>query len=192
MRCELRKKALNISLYISSFVPLYFLVIIKTMIEIINGNMTFNFTNSLLLISMSVLIIVGVVAVTLVIRNSGGDKQITVIDFKNTTDQHFLGYFSLFVLFALTFDLSKVSMTVVYVIILVLIGVVYVKNHLYNINPFLNIIGYSCYDVTYKDINGNEYTAQLYYKGKLNLAKYSVSLHNDGICFVVNQIVNKK
>ena len=185
----MKKTLLNIGLYISSFIPLYLLVILKTLIEIVNGNMSINITNTTLLLIMICLVIIGSIAVNRAITKYYELTEITILDFKNTTDQHFLGYFSLFVLFALTFDLSKVSMTVIYIIILILIGRVYIKNHLYNINPFLNIMGYCCYFVTYKDIQGNEHSAQIYYKGRLNLARYKVSLINDGICFVKSQII---
>ena len=188
----MKKVLLNISLYISSFVPLYVLVIIKTLIEILNNNLHFNITNTLLLCLMFILSVIGVLGIYVGINKGGETKQVTIVDYTNTTDKHFLGYFSLFVLFALTFDLSKVSMSVVYIIILILIGIVYVRNHLFNINPLLNIVGYSCYNVTYIDIQGNEHSTQMYFKGKLNFAKYKISIIDIGICFVRSQVINNK
>lgn len=188
----MKKLLLNISLYISSFVPLYVLVILKTLIEILNDNLHFNITNSLLLCLMTILSFIGILGVYIVIKKRGEIKQVTIVEYKNTTDKHFLGYFSLFVLFALTFDLSKVSMSVVYIIILILIGIVYLRNHLFNINPLLNIIGYSCYDVTYIDTYGNQCSTQIYFKGKLNFAKYKICNIDNGICFVVSQVIKNE
>ena len=66
---------------------------------------------------------------------------------KNLTCQNFLPYFPLFVLFALAFDLEFISMSVVYLLILAMVGIVYVRNDLFHVNPFLNIIGFSNYEI---------------------------------------------
>jgi len=187
-KCDKKQKLMNVCLYISSFVPLYLLVIIKTLIDILNDNLHFNITNTTLLVLMAVLSVSGVVGANMFVRYETKDEEeITVTTCTNTTDKHFLGYFSLFVLFALTFDLSMVSMSVVYIIILILIGIVYIRNNLYSINPLLNIMGYSCYEVHYRDKGGAEYTSQMFYKGKLVCARYSVAFKKCGMCVVVKK-----
>ena len=98
-------------------------------------------------------------------------------------------YFSLFVLFAITFDLSKISMLVVFVGILIMIGVVYVKNKLFYINPFLNILGFNFYDITYKE-NGSEEekTTKIFFKGDLVLNKtYSVKIKDENFSFMTKK-----
>ncbi len=184
----MKQKILNVCLYISSFVPLYLLVIIKTGIEMLNDNLHFNITNTTLLILMIVLTIMGMFGVGGFVRyETKRVSEVRILSCHNTTDQHFLGYFSLFVLFALTFDLSKVSMSVVYIIILVLIGVVYVRNNLYSINPLLNIMGYSFYEVTYLDSGGAEHSSQMFYKGKLMRARYKIAFKDCGMCLVIGR-----
>ena len=135
---------------------MYFLIIVKLLVEILNHNLTFNVLNTMVLIVLTIVIVLGVVGIKSEVynKNQKSDK-VVITSFKNITDQHFLGYFSLFVLFAITFDLSKVSMAVVFVLIITMIGVVYVKNKLFYINPFLNILGYNFYDITYR-IEGSE------------------------------------
>ena len=55
----------------------------------------------------------------LIISKKDNDREeIRVLSKKNLTDQHFLNYFSLFVLLALTFDLSKICFVCVFVVIL--------------------------------------------------------------------------
>ena len=86
------------------------------------------------------------------------------------TEQYFLGYFSLFVLFALSFELEKVSMFVVFILIIVLIGIVYIRNDLFYINPFLNILGYNFYELTYRTQESAEtQTAKFICKGKIKM-----------------------
>lgn len=100
--------------------------------------------------------------------------EIKIIQKKSITQQHFLGYFSLFVLFALTFELEKISMFVIFLLIIILIGIVYIKNDLFYINPFLNILGYNFYDIKYKDKNGNIKFDKFFFKGKLENTNYIV------------------
>ena len=92
----------NILLFLSAFIPMYFLIIVKILVEIINKNLTFNFLNSLVLISLIVVILLGVLGIRLEIYNKKQkSSKVEILSFKNITDQHFLGYFSLFVLFAI-------------------------------------------------------------------------------------------
>ena len=139
----------KVLLYLSAFIPLYVLLIIKIAIELINNNISVNVLNSVMLSFLCVLVSLGLVGLYIAI-SSGRKAQIYVLSAQNLTEKHFLGYFSLFVLFALTFQIELICMAVVFVLIILMIGVVYVKNNLFYINPFLNIIGYSFYELEYK------------------------------------------
>ena len=164
----------KIFLYLSAFIPLYCLIIIKLIIEIINKNLTFNVLNTLTLCLLIILIGLGLLGLLLENKNGSEILEIRVIQKKSITQQHFLGYFSLFVLFALTFELEKISMFVIFLLIIILIGIVYIKNDLFYINPFLNILGYNFYDVKYKDQNDKIKIDKFYFKGKLQNQTYIV------------------
>lgn len=158
----------KIILFISAFVPMYILFLINLVIEIICGNLTFNITNTCVLIGLCVLILIGTLGILLLVNcNNKTSKQVKVIKKKNLTDQHFLNYFSLFVLLALTFDLSKICFIGVFIVILIFIGVVYIKNNIYYVNPLLNILGYSFYDITYLDTDNKEKEIRIFFKGEL-------------------------
>lgn len=163
----------KILLFISAFIPLYFLIIVKILIDIIFGNLHLNFLNTFSLVLFLLSIIFGIYGAKLSLAHTHSDKQeIIIIRKESITEQYFLGYFSLFVLFALSFELERVSMFVVFVIVILLIGIVYVKNDLFYINPFLNILGYNFYEITFKKASGNkEEVAKFICKGKLNLSK---------------------
>ena len=168
------KNMKKIFLYLSAFIPLYCLIIIKLLIEIINNNLTFNVLNSLTLCLLTLFILLGILGLVLENKNCSEIMEIKIIQKKSITQQHFLGYFSLFVLFALTFELEKISMFVIFLLILTLIGIVYIKNDLFYINPFLNILGYNFYDIKYKDKDGNIKIDKFYFKGKLENKNYIV------------------
>lgn len=178
----------NLFLYISAFIPMYLLVLVEVIVDVINNNLRLNILNTLNLILLCTLTILGLIGIIWsIVYNHDEPVEIVIISKTNITDQHFLGYFSLFVLFSLSFDLSKISMFMVFILILILIGIVYIKNNLYYINPFLNILGYNFYDVTYK-IKGSEieHRDKIFFKGNLDMAKgsFMVKFKNNNFNFL--------
>lgn len=178
----------NLLLYISAFVPMYVLVFVKLIVEIINQNLTFNVLNTLNFITLLLLIVGGIIGL---LRNVKYNKdeaiEIQILNKKNITDQHFLGYFSLFVFFAIPLDLYLVSAYCVYVLVLIFIGIVYINNSLYYINPLLNLLGYNFYDIEYKDLaTGEVKNAKMFYKGNLIVENktYFAKVKNKHFCFV--------
>lgn len=182
----------NLFLYFSAFIPMYFLVLLKFIIEKINNNISFNVLNTIILCCLVLLIILGVIGLLWnIFWDKDEVKEIIITKKENTTDQHFLGYFSLFVLFALTFELTKVSMFVVSVFIVVFIGIVYVENSLFYINPFLNILGFKFYDISYKlKDDDKEHTAKIFYRGTLTIENqvYRVKMKNINFVFIDRRV----
>ena len=178
----------NLLLYISAFVPMYFLILIKLIVELINNNLTFNILNTLNLVTLLLLIISGILGLIWNINfSSEKSKEIVILKKVNITDQHFLGYFSLFVYFAIPLDLSRVSAYCVYVLVLVFIGIVYLNNSLYYINPLLNILGFNFYDIEYKEVETGEIkTGKIFFKGNLILENkaYYAKVKNKHFCFI--------
>lgn len=186
----------NIMLFLSAFIPMYFLIWVKLVMELINDNLHFNVLNSIVFVALIVVIVLGLLGLKLEIFNKKEKSQkVIIMEWNNITDRHFLGYFSLFVLFAITFDLSKVSMVVVFVLILCMIGVVYVKNKLFYINPFLNILGFNFYKISYK-VENDEQVLQthIFYRGNLKENKfYWVKIKDENFSFVdKTKMENKK
>ena len=109
-----------------------------------------------------------------------------VLKKENITDEHFLGYFSLFVFFAIPLEFEKVSVFCVIFVILIFIGIVYINNSLYYINPLLNILGYNFYDITYLDKEtGEERTAKIFYRGDIEENKiYKAKIKNIHFTFI--------
>lgn len=180
-------KIKKIGLFLSSFAPLFFLIIIKELIEILNGNWTFNFLNTTILILMFLFICFGIFCFVLIykeIKNSKA-KQITITSKKNITDQHFLGYFSIFVLFAVTFEIEMYSMALIFLIILLFIGIVYIRNDMYYINPLINLLGFSFYDVECNDKNNNNHKFRVFHKGQLLInKKYLIQDKHSNLVFL--------
>ncbi len=135
-----------------------------------NNNLSWNITNSAVFISLLALMFVGLIGLFVIISKKDNEREeVKVLKKKNLTDQHFLNYFSLFVLLALTFDLSKICFVCVFIAIVIFIGIVYIKNNIYYVNPLLNILGYSFYDITYIDSKGNKKELRIFHRGELKI-----------------------
>lgn len=180
-------KIKDVLLYISAFVPMQALILIKLIIELLCGNIPLNVLSIIYLVTLILLITIGGLGLLLNTTLSNDQSGVVIIlQCENITDKHFLGYFSLFVLFALQLNLTLVSSFITYLLILIFIGFVYVKNSLFYINPFLNILGYSFYDIVYTDEKGeNESEAKFFYKGELQTKqKYRVIIRNRHFSFL--------
>ncbi|MBR1890274.1 MAG: hypothetical protein IJ817_01140 [Clostridia bacterium] len=183
----MKKFVKNLLLYISAFVPMYVLVFVKLVVEIINHNLHFNVLNTINLITLLFLIVSGSVGLFWNIKMSKEKSvKVRILYVKNITDHHFLGYFSLFVFFAIPLDLSLVSAYCVYILVLIMIGIVYINNALYYINPLLNILGYSFYDVSYKEVESEKRgEIKLFCKEKLiPNSDFYIKIKNEHFCFI--------
>ncbi len=183
----------KIILFISAFVPMYILFLINLIVEILNNNLTFNVTNTCVLVGLILLTLIGTIGLMIIIKFGCKEyKAVKVLTKKNITDQHFLNYFSLFVLLALTFDLSKICFVCVFVVIIIFIGIVYIKNNIFYVNPLLNILGYSFYDITYVAENNEEKNSRIFFKGTLEICDkyYDLCVSNRNLNFLKEQ--NKK
>lgn len=179
----------KIGLFLSSFAPLFILVIFKEIIEIINGNWTLNFLNSTLLISLLLMLLYGIICFYLIKKeiNFNSKNNVVIKSKQNITDQHFLGYFSLFVLFAVTFEIEYYSMALIFYVVLTFIGIVYIRNDMYYINPLINLLGYSFYDVEYEK-NGEIKSARVFYRGKLQInTKYTIKNKYSNFIFLIRE-----
>lgn len=177
----------NILLYLSAFVPMYVLILIKQIIEMLVGNIKTNFLDIFVIILLVMVIVLGLIGLKIEIGTKRQTIEIIkVISKTNTTDEHFLGYFSLFVLFSITFDLSKICMLVVFILIIIMIGIVYVKNKLFYINPLLNLLGFNFYDIIYKTANKqSKQTTKIFFKGDLLLNQtYYIEIKDENFSFL--------
>lgn len=183
-------KLKDLLLFFSAFMPMYVLILVKLIVDIIFNNKSWNVLNTINVVTLALLIIFGIWGIVWnVYKSNFNSQEIVIVSITNITDRHFLGYFSLFVLFALQLDLTYVSGYVTYVLILIFIGVVYIKNSLYYINPLLNLLGYSFYDITYKIYNKDNLTnSRIFAKKTLELnKKYLVRIKNENFSFIIKE-----
>jgi len=177
----------NILLYFSAFVPMYFLIIVKFSCGVMSGLIQVNTLTIFTFAIYSSLIIAGIFGLLWnVLWDRGKSEEITITSKHNMTDKHFLGYFSIFVLFALAFELTKLSMIVISLFIILFIGIVYINNRMFYINPFLNLLGFNFYEIKYRKNDGEkERSAKMFCRGRLITKKpCKVKIKNVNFAFV--------
>lgn len=177
----------NIFLYFSAFVPMYCLVLVKFICGTLTNTIAFTFLTVFTFIIFFILTILGVFGLVWNMRSPYEKEiEIKIEKSQNITDQHFLTYFSLFVLYALSFELTKPSMLTISFIIIILIGIVYVNNKMFYINPLLNILGYNFFQITYHEKNNPKAkkTMKLFCKGNLENKFYKIKMKNKNFVFI--------
>lgn len=179
----------NLFLYFSAFVPLFVLLLVKISVDLINKNLTFNTLNTLNLCILTSLVICGIFGLlwnTLLSDDESFDVEIVTC--KETTDQYFLQYFSLFVMFAVPLDISYVNEFCIYILVLIFIGIVYIKCKTFYINPLLNIWGYRFYSVTLEVLEtGKLREVKIFCKEEIEKSNYEIKILNDNFAFIVNK-----
>ena len=169
--------------------PLFLLLFIKIIVDIINKNLSFNTLNTINLCLLSSLIVFGIFG--LLWNTKLTTEKSHIVQIKNATDitdQYFLQYFSLFVLFAVPLDISYINEFCIYLIVLIFIGIVYIKCGLYYINPLLNILGFKFYDVTFKSLETRKLrNVKIFSKETLTKSNYEIKILNDNFAFIVDK-----
>lgn len=144
--------------FLIAFNPMYLILITMSIIQIeTSENPKRNGFFIGFVIALSVVFLLTlIVAMIYVFKSSKKTtEKIEILSAKNVTDDFFLEYFSLFGLLALSFDISNPYTLIVLGLIMAMVGVVYIRNNLYYINPLFNLLGYKFMNITYKTIEGN-------------------------------------
>ena len=174
----------KIGLFLSAFVPMYMLVIIKMIIDIAEGNEKGSVMVICVMTLLMILVLIGVSCVMYVFFSKRiAQSTIQIDSANNVTGQYFFGYFSLFVLADVNLELYTVCDIILFFLINIIIAIVYIHNNLYYINPLLNLIGYNIYKITYiKD--GQEKNINIFVKDKLDISNKVIakSMFNYNFC----------
>lgn len=162
----------KIIMYLSAFLPMFWLILIKDYATIlkdaIEGKAKYSDLLSVqLFIVVGIVIVITICTIVLISGNQDLSKDLVVASkVTNRTAEYYLGYFSLFILELFAFSFTDIIDIVVMSILLLLLGIVYLKNGLFFINPTLNIFRSFIFEVEFSDGN-NIRTKMLVCKEKI-------------------------
>lgn len=146
-------------MYLSAFLPMFWLVLIKDyakiLIDAINGDGEYvELLNVQLFIVLGIVILISIGSIILISGNKNLSNDLVIATkVTNRTAEYYLGYFSLFVLELFAFSFTDIVDIIVMSILLLLLGIVYIKNGLFFINPTINIFRGFIFEVEFSDGN---------------------------------------
>lgn len=165
----------KILLYLSSYVPLYLILIIKNVIlklEEINWNIKdikyFNTLDDYILVILAILTMISIIYIhsALVVIKKYQKNKNKVIRINNASNDSILNYISIYILTFIDFNLNSISNIVTLIFIMFLLGIISIRYDDLYINPTLLFWNYKIYNVTLKR-NGKEIDKIILLKGNV-------------------------
>lgn len=148
-------------MYISAFLPMFLIMWIKEVLLGIRNAVekpwkyTWDsiYLNPYLITEFIFIVMIGAVLAWLLNRNKKtGVYTVSLKTVKNRTAEYYLAYYSLFILALLEFSLTDPIDLAVLALLLAVLGVVYIKNDLFFMNPTINIFQSYIYEVEYETL----------------------------------------
>lgn len=150
----------KVAMYLSAFLPMLFILWVKEILLFIQKivykpevyTWSSLYKNPFLISEIAFMLLIGCYVLLLIKNNKKtATYRITLKKVKNRTTEYYLAYYSLFILALIEFSLSDVIDLVVIAMLLIVLGVVYIKNDLFFINPTINIFQSFIYEIEYDD-----------------------------------------
>lgn len=145
--------------FVSSYIPLYVLLIIKNILERCTDGGRFNFTITKLIsvnyfdeindYAITLLILLSVISLLYMnfLEKKEGDKHYyEIVSVQEQTTNVYFNYISVYFLSCLGLSLNNIVDVFVLFFLMVLVGCIYIPNRLMYMNPVLQLWGYKIYE----------------------------------------------
>ena len=148
----------KLAMYISAFLPMFLIMWIKEILIGIKNVLgePWKYTwksiylNPYLITEILIIFLVGCALFFLLRRNrKTSSYTVKLKTVKNRSAEYYLAYYSLFILALIEFSLTDPIDLVVLILLLIVLGIVYIKNDLFFMNPTINIFQSYVYEVEY-------------------------------------------
>ena len=198
----------KIILFISSYVPLYFLLLSKdllerfiakrssfsTLITDLKNAFWFNKPNDYCNVVLISLICFSIISLFIFLKRTSGDDIYTIESFSNESSTYSFSYISLYLISCFNLSLNNYSDIFILIFINIIIGIIYVTNDLIYINPILQLIGYKIYmaNISYTDnsIKIENHNTIILIKPKIQIKKnenYWATKISTGVLYISKQ-----
>ena len=170
------RKIVGILLYLSAFLPMLLVMWIKEVILVISDSIAaekkaliasqatgtkvspeFDWScllNPYLLVALGVIIAITISLVALLKGNKkAATKMVKIQSLTNQVAEHYLAYFSLFVLALIGFSLTSIADIVSLCLLMIILGIVYIRNGMFYMNPTVNIMKSFIYKIEFEERN---------------------------------------
>ncbi len=149
----------KVILFISSYIPLYVLLIVKNILERCTegGNFLdivdklenarfFDEINDWAILMLALLSLASFVYLWRKLKNTKSEKCYEVQEVRDETSNNYFNYISVYLLSCIGLSLNNIVDIFVLVFLMVLVGYIYITNNLIYLNPMLSMMGYKVYN----------------------------------------------
>lgn len=151
----------KIILFVSSYVPVYILLIIKNFFERttdggqflnvhqkIKSATFFDECNDWAVLILLIISVISVIYLEIMLRRNPSSKRYMVVEVSDDTGNCYFNYISIYLLSCMGLSLSNILDCVVFVCVMVIVGYIYISNSMEYMNPVAGILGYKVYNCT--------------------------------------------
>ena len=146
-------------LFISSYVPLYVLLIIKNILERCTDEGKFTVTltqlktshyfdevNDYAIVALLFLSVISFLYLKNITKKSGGVHYYKVISIEDQTGNMYFNYISIYLLSCMGLTLNSIVDVFVLIFLMLIVGYIYISNHMTYMNPVLQFLGFKIYE----------------------------------------------
>lgn len=145
----------KIILFVSSYIPLYLLLIAKDIVgrlehyglKSLKNFYKINSLNDIMILILLFFILTSFFYLRHMLKTATKGAYIKIKEIKDETSTNFLNYISIYFLSCIGLSLGSYEDVVVLVIVMFIIGYIYTSSNLVYINPILHLLGYGIYNM---------------------------------------------
>lgn len=159
----------KLMLFISSYIPLYILLILKNIFERITDEgkflnistkiketVFFDEINDWAICVLFFISVASWIYLQRIIKKSGGNKRYIVREVSDETGNIYFTYISIYLLSCMGLSLNSIVDCFVFVFVMLVVGCIYISNNMMYMNPVINLMGYKVYGCVLDSINTND------------------------------------
>lgn len=159
----------KLMLFVSSYIPLYMLLILKNIFErITDGGRFVNImqkfksatwfdeVNDWAVCILALAIVVSAVYLWKTLGNGTSPKKYLITEVSDETGNYYFNYISIYLLSCMGLTLNSIVDCFVFLFVMIIIGYIYISNNMMYMNPVANIMGYKVYSCILDSVNTSD------------------------------------
>lgn len=159
----------KLMLFVSSYIPLYVLLILKNIFERITDDghfvnvihkfksaIWFDEVNDWAIIILTLAVVTSGLYLWVILGKDTSSKKYMVTEVSDETGNCYFNYISIYLLSCMGLTLNSIVDCFVFLFIMLIVGYIYISNNMMYMNPVANIMGYRVYSCMLDSVNTSD------------------------------------
>lgn len=159
----------KLMLFVSSYIPLYILLIVKNIFERITDGgcfvnviqkmksaTWFDEVNDWAVCILTLAIIISALYLWRALGKCASPKKYLIIEVSDETGNYYFNYISIYLLSCMGLTLNSIVDCFVFLFVMIIVGYIYISNNMMYMNPVANIMGYKVYNCVLNSVNTSD------------------------------------